>query len=497
MLSADPLAGQRTQGGRVATFIETFTTLGGSYLGQPFRLLPFQRDVLDDIYRVDAAGRRLRRTYLLGLPRKSGKSQLGAAVALYHLIADRSDSAPLVISAAGDRAQARLVFGEAARMVRGHPDLAAACRVYRDVIECSLSGGTYRVVSADHGLAQGYGPSMVVFDEYHVFGDDRLYTALQMGSGARRQPLTLVISTAGHDLDGPLGRLYSYGLTVKGHRRNGGPHDGEVDDHAFGMTWWGPEPGESVDPDDADTWQRFNPAWDILNHEEMAAARRVTHESQFIRYRLNGWTSTAESWLPHGAWDKLTDKGRPFRPVDELVVGFDGAWKGDSTALVGVRLADMHMQVLGCWEAPVGDPHWRVPAADVLARIREVCDVYTVRELCADPYRWEETLRSVAESGVAPVVEFPTNSIARMVPATQQLYDAVMDGTVTHDGDARLARHIGNAVAKSDARGVRISKEYKSSRAHIDLAVAAVIAHHRARAWRADETPSESALLVL
>jgi Terminase large subunit, endonuclease domain len=61
-------------------------------------------------------------------------------------------------------------------------------------------------------------------------------------------------------------------------------------------------------------------------------------------------------------------------------------------------------------------------------------------------------------------------------------YEAVTNGAVTHDGDKRLARHVANAVLRVDSRGSRLQKEHKASRRRIDLAVAAVMAHDRARA---------------
>jgi phage terminase large subunit-like protein len=69
-----------------------------------------------------------------------------------------------------------------------------------------------------------------------------------------------------------------------------------------------------------------------------------------------------------------------------------------------------------------------------------------------------------------------------MTPSTTSLYEAVTNRTVTHSGDARLAKHVANCVLKADSRGTRLVKEHKHSRRHIDLAVAAVMAHDRARA---------------
>lgn len=500
-LARSPLDSFPTAGPRVARFIETFCTLGASYLGQPFRLLPYQRALLDDIYRLDpVTRRRLRRTYLLGLPRKNGKSQIGAALALYHLIADKADSAPLVLSVAGDRKQARLVFDEARRMVLSNPDLKAACTVYRDVIRCHRNGGEYRVLSADAGLAQGYNPSCVIVDEYHVHKTDELFTAVTNGSGTRNEPLFIVISTAGFDMESPLGHLYSQGLRVSGHRLNGVPYSGELDDSSFGMEWWGPEPGEVVDWEDPGVWERFNPSWAIMNPEDFRAVARIMHESQFRRYRLNEWTSAEQAWLPFGLWESRDYRKVPGRtllaPDDEVVLGFDGAWKHDSTALVATRIRDLHSEPIKFWEkTPGAGDDWRTPQKDVEQTIRDATRAYRVREIAADPYRWEQSLTMLAEEGL-PVLEFPTNSVERAVKATTALYDVLVNGPFTHNGDAILARHVGNAILKEDARGGRITKDYKSSSRHIDGAIALMVAVYRAQMWR-EEAIAESQLIIL
>lgn len=485
-----------SNGSRVARFIEEFLTLGGSYLGQPFRLLQWQRDTLDDIYALTEDGRRARRMYVLGVPRKNGKSQLGAAIALYHLIADTKDQAPQVISAAGDRKQARLVFDEARRMVLSSPELSAVCTVHRDTITCSRNQGTYRAVSADAGLQQGLNPSMVVFDELHVFKNSDLLDALTLGSATRNEPLFLIISTAGYNLDSPLGRLYEKGLRTDGHRLNGVRQSGEEHDPAFGMTWYGPEPGEEIDPSNESIWERCNPSWPLLNLEEFRAAFRTTHESAFTRYRLNGWTTSENAWLPHGAWTKLHKPDYVIGPKAPVVLGFDGAWKGDSTGLIAVELGTFHIERLGLWEAPPNEPDWRTPAHEVEEYIREACDRFAVRELVADPWRFEQSLLKLMEEGI-PVVEYPTNSVQRMIPATAQFYEAVMEGDLSHDGDPALGRHLANAVLKEDSRGGRITKEHRSSRRHIDLAVAAVIGHHRARLFTEEEAPADPQILIL
>ena len=442
---------------------EAESLLGGSFYGQPFEVLPFQRDVIEDIYRLDDEGKRLHRTYLLGLPRKNAKTTLAAALGVFHLIADDADAAPVAIAAAGDRQQARLVFDEVRR-----------------------NGGTFRVVSADAGLQQGLNPSFVVIDEYHVHKSTELFDALTLGSATRSQPLAIVISTAGYDLESPLGRLWRYGTKVK---------NGEVDDPSFGMTWWGPADNEEYDAHDPEVWARFNPAWShFMNRDEFASAHRRTAEAPFTRYRLNGWTKVENSWLPAGVFEALASDRR-LEPGERVVLGFDGSYSGDSTALVACTVDEpRHLEIVGLWEKPDDQSAmgWRTPVHEVYAEIVEAFDRFNV----VDPWRFEQSLASLADEGY-PVVEFPTGSVQRMTQATIAMYEAIVDERLSHNGDPALVRHFGNAILREDARGSRITKTSKASVRKIDLAVASLIAYHRAAVWREVEAPAEPQLLVL
>ena len=480
-----------TQGEHVIRFLEEFITLGGSFHGEPFKVLPFQRDVIEDIYRLDDDGKRQHRTYLLGLPRKNAKTTLAAALGVYHLIADTADKAPVAIAAAGDRQQARLVFDEVRRMCQSNEDLASVTTVYRNEVRSSRNGGTFRVVSADAGLQQGLNPTFVVIDEYHVHKNAELFDALTLGSATRSQPLTLVISTAGYELESPLGRLYRFGKKVK---------SGEVVDPSFGMTWWGPDDNEEYDPHDPKVWERFNPAFnDFMNLEEFESAHRRTAEAPFIRYRLNGWTKAESAWLPAGVFENLSTDRR-LEPGERIVLGFDGAWASDSTALVACTIDEpRHLEVVGVWEKP-DDQHamgWRTPIHEVTDAIAAAFEKFNVVELTADPWRWELVLQDLSDEGF-PVTESPTTQTRRMVPATQAIYDAIQDGTLSHSGDPALVRHFRNCVLKEDARGgARLTKNHRGSTKKIDLAIASVIAHHRACSWREELVPTEPQLLIL
>ncbi|MGY5131267.1 terminase large subunit domain-containing protein [Streptomyces nigrescens] len=476
-----------SEGYRVCKWIETFCYLTGSFAGQPFKLLPWQKELLVDAYRLvdDGTGtaKRKHRMAVVCIARKNGKSTIAAAIMLYHLVADRADSQRQIIAAANDRNQARMVFDAAKQMVNASPKLAAVCDVQRDIIR--FKDNTYRVVSADAGRQQGLNPSAVSLDEYAFSKNADLFDALTLGSAARNQPITWVVSTAGPDPDGPFALLCETGERV---------NSGEANDPTLFYRSWGPRIGDTVDHLDPEIWKACNPSFEILNEEDFRAASQRSTEASFRIYRLSQFVRGASTWLPHGLWDSL-GRESTLEPREAVVLGFDGSWKGDSTALVACRVSDLRVFVLGHWEAPADDIHWRVPMADVRAALHEALATYSVRNLVADPYRWEETLDNLEAEG-HPVEAFPTNSLKRMIPATQSVYDACRDGRMTHDGNPALARHVGNAVLREDKNGARVTKEYAASRRKIDLAIAMILAVHGAVMYREDNGITDSVILT-
>lgn len=365
---------------------------------------------------------------------------------------------------AASRDQARIVFNVARAMVEASPMLAKECRPYRSVIEHKESGSIYRTLSADAGLAHGYNPVAAIVDELHVHPNGELYEAMKTSMGAREQPILISITTAGFDPTS-----FCYKMFEKA--RLG-------DDPKLFFRWW--QAPDGCDLDDKTGWRVANPAsWITDEYLTDQLVSPGLSENGFRRLHLNQWTESVEAWFPFGLWEtRAVD--RRLEPGESVALGFDGSANGDSTGLVAVT-PDGFVQVVGVWEKPANDDgSWRVPIAEVEATIVEACRTYQVFEITADPYRWARSLQILAAEGL-PVVEFP-QSIQRMAPATSGFHDAVIDGSLTHDGDPRLARHIANCVLKADTRGSRIMKEAKTSPRKIDLAVCAVMALERARA---------------
>jgi phage terminase large subunit-like protein len=396
------------------------------------------------------------------MPRKNGKSAIGSGLALYGLFDQMGAE---VYSCAGDKDQARIVFKEAKKAVEADPELAQYCRTYRDAIEVPEMGSVYRVLSAEAYTKEGLNPSLVLFDEVHVQPNDELWNVMLLGSGTRRNPLVLGITTAGVKVTSTGQPSLCYRLWEKG--RAG-------EDPAFFFRWYAAPDG--ADYRDREVWRAANPAFDdYLFAEDFETVIRTVHENEFRTKRLNQWVSSTMAWLPYGTWDGIAKK-REFDPAEPFAAFLDGSWSNDSTGLVTCTLKDWHLSVQGHWKPDPTLGH--IDMGLVEKRIREVLAMPGCRGLAFDPAFLADLFsRLEAELNVGDrerIVAWPTNSLARMVPACQEFYKCVIEGSVTHDGDQRLAEHVGNAVLKEDRYGPRIVKEAKGSPRKIDLAVCAV-----------------------
>ena len=471
----------RGDGPEVSGFIEgmcrvTKDSIGGR-AGDLIEMRRWQHRTTGMVYARRADGRRRHRTAVVGLPRKNGKSTKGSGYALHGLVLG-GDGAE-VYSCATDKDQARIVFGTARRMVELDPELSAVIRCYRDALEHPASGSVYRCLSSEAFTKEGLNPTTVVYDEPHAAPDRELYDVMSLAMGARSDPLMILISTAGVKSDRSGKDSMFYGLFQYGQR----VASGEVDDPSFFMAWWGAPAG--ADHRDPAVWRAANPGYeDIVNGEDFASAVLRTPENEFRTKRLNQWVSSAQAWLPAGAWDECADEARKIPDRARVVLGFDGSKTGDNTGIVVVTAEERpHVGVAGLWERPQEAQEWRVPRAEVKDALRACCRRWDVLEIAWDPYLWLDAAEELLDEGL-PVVEFPQNQ-SRMAPATQRFFELVTTKGLTQSGDRRLGRHLANTVLKSDSRGSRIVKESPHSPRKIDLAVGAVMAVDRAAFWAA------------
>jgi len=457
----------------------------GGFAGEPMVMRPWQSDMIRRLLARKANGRLKHRQALIGVPRKNGKSALGAGIALYGLAFGPRGGE--VFSCAADKEQARIVFGTAKKMIELEPQFSGMFKTYRDAIELPATGSVYRVLSAEAFTKEGLNPHLVLFDEVHAQPSRELWDVMALATGARLEPLIVGITTAGVKSDSSGGDSLCYGMYQYGQR----VAFGELDDPSFYFEWWGaPQDSEHTN---AEIWAMANPGYgDIVSADDFSSAVLRTPEAEFRTKRLNQWVSTAQTWLPAGVWDACEDDEVSIPDGAEVVLGFDGSFNNDSTALtvcaVPTKSTVPHLDVVELWEKPSGaSQDWAVPVFDVEEAIRQACRKWQVREIVCDPYRWTRTYQILESEGL-PVVEFP-QSPQRMIPATTRFYEAVLNRTITHSGDKRLARHLSNCVIRTDQRGSRLSKDAKGSPRKIDAAIAAVMALERA--CQEPERPAE------
>jgi phage terminase large subunit-like protein len=439
----------------------------GHGAGQPFRLRDFQSEIICGAFAPGV------RTGLVSMPRANGKTMLAAALAVAELWVGPPSAEALVV--ASDQRQANITLRYARRMIELNPILAERCHIFADRLYVPETDSLLLPLPAEPGALHGHDPSPLVVDELHVVTED-VWTAVTSAAGKRPESLTLAISTPATTPDCVMWSLVEHG-------RAG-------DDPAFYFEEYGAPEGCAAD--DRDAWRIANPALacdaPFLAEDGVEAVRRTLREPVFRQLRLGQWVTGAESWLPWGVWADCADPSRVVADRERVVLAFDGSASGDSTALVGSTIdGGPHLFVVGLWENP-GDPRWRVSREEVDHAVAVAFDRWDVAELACDPWGWRSEIEQWAKRhGESRVLEWNTANGQRMASATDRLYQAATAGSVTHDGDPRLAAHIAHCVAKSTPMGDLVSKDKRGSPRKIDAAVAAIVAVDRA-AWHAEHS---------
>jgi phage terminase large subunit-like protein len=429
----------------------------GQGAGEPFTLRPFQREIVRGAFAPGI------RTALVSVPRANGKTMMAAALGIAEMFVGAPSAE--VLAVASDQRQSMITLKYARRMVELNPVLAERVQVYADRLYLPENDAVLLPLPAEAGALHGHDPSLQIVDELHVV-TEQVWEAVTSVAGKRPESLTLAISTPAASPDSVMWRLVEHG-------RCG-------DDPAFYFREYAAPEGCLAG--DRKAWRTANPALackqPFLSEDGIEAVRRTISEARFRQLRLGQWVTGVEAWIPWGAWDACA-VDRTVQPRERVVLAFDGSASGDSTALVGCTL-DGFLWVEGLWENP-GDPRWRVPREDVARAVDVAFTKYDVVELACDPWGWRSEIEDWAKRhGERRVVEWNTAHAARMAPATDRLYQAVVTKTVAHDGDPRMSAHIAHCIAKRTPAGDLVSKDKRGSPRKIDAAVAAIVAFDRA-----------------
>jgi phage terminase large subunit-like protein len=491
---------------RCIRFIEKYLRhTKGRFAGQPFILTVWQKEIVRKIFgTVGEDGFRVYRVVYVEIPRKNGKSELAAAIALFLLFADQEPGAE-VYSCAADRNQAAIVFEVAADMVRRNRVLERRCKIIDStkrirVKRGAAAGSIYRVLSADGPRQHGLNPSGVIFDEVHTQSKRALWEAVTSGSDARTQPLTFAITTAGIPGESPLWEE----LAEKARKIDAGL---QTDPSFCHFIYAAPPDADWTDPA---VWKTCNPALgDFLSEKAVkvaceSAKASPSEENTFRRLRLNQVVKTETRFIPLALWDaaKITDI--PDLAGRACYGGLDLSARYDLTAWVLAFPLDDGRIFL--------KPRFWVPAGGLKARPEEQrrqyqewirtgamettpgetveydfvekeiladCDKYDVREIAADKMFAAQMLQRLGNAGQT-CIEFGQGMGWYSVP-TKDLLNFLKENRIAHDGHPVLRFCIDCLMVKSDAdeRIMPVKPDRLRTSWRIDGAVASIMAVDR------------------
>jgi phage terminase large subunit-like protein len=449
----------------------------GDYSGQPFALRPWQADPIRRLFgtlRPDGQTRQYRKTFW-ALPRKQGKTEIVSAASLLLLTGGR-DRRPnqRVYTASGDVEQASLIFRAACEMIANDPELASMFTVYHGYkrIDFQSNNSSLKVLSSVPKSKHGLGPTAVLIDEYHVV-DEELVNVLTTGFGARKDPLTWMITTAGHDRSSLCYDEWQYAMRVR-------------DDPALDPTYLpvihAADPGD--DWRDEATWRKAMPALgdfcsvEFIREEYLKATERPRFENTFRQLYLNQWTEQAERWLSVDRWNECGTLDAEDLEGRECYAGLDLGVTGDMSALVLVFPNDLGGVDVRCRFWVPRDGRWRNERHNVeLYRLwerqghltftegeaqdfdqieREILDEndrHPMRLICADRAYASMLLSRLLNNHGLPVKGITQGPVTLNEPMTR-LEQMILDRTIRHARHPVLAWNVGNANARKGPTGL-------------------------------------------
>lgn len=478
----------------------------GRWAGQRFELFPWQRDMISKLFgTVSSDGTRQYQYVYCEIPKKNGKSELAAGIALYLLFADKEPGAE-IYSAAADRDQASIVFNVAAQMVRYSKALSSRCKIVESTKRIvHNNSGVYRVLSAEAFSKHGYNVSGVLFDELHTQPNRDLWDVLTKGAGdARTQPVFFAITTAGFDRHSICWEVHEHARQVR---------DKIIKDRAFLPILYYAD--EGADWTKQKTWEDCNPSMTshfdsgdgILEAKRIKAACRRARdnpleENAFRRLRLNQWVKQESRYIPMAAWDAC---GEPFDPESlygkTCFAGLDLASSVDVAAFVlAFEGDDEVVKLLAYFWVPAENIEKRartdkvpydqwsregflkatpgnvIDYATIRYDINELSKKYEIRGLAFDRWGAVEMSQNLTDDGFT-MIEFG-QGYRSMSPPTKEMLKMVLDGKIRHGGNPVLRWMADNTVVTTDpAENVKPDKSKSTER--IDGVVAAIMALDR------------------
>jgi len=490
-------------GKRVVKFVENYCRhYKGEWAGMPMLLENWQKLIIVEAFGWKRAdGYRLHRTVWLELGRKNGKSALASALAVYLLLADAEPGAE-IYSSATKRDQAKIVFDAAKEIVNQSPALAEYIKVQRGNLSVLRTRSKFEPLSSESNTLDGLNPHGNIIDELHSHRDRMVWDKLITAQASRRQPMNLLITTAGiYDTEQIGFVLHDHAVAIL---------NGQIEDDSWFA--WISAADEGDDPYELTTWEKANPNLGISIYAsflEQRAAEALSQPSSlnsFMRLHLNQWTQQLERWLDMGDWDTCNGEVDLNELEErECYMGLDLSSKLDITALALFfpPLEDESWKLWVRCYIPQESMHdrertehipysmwardgWIVPTeGDVIDYkwiqddIAKLSERFNVQELAYDPWSCQQTALHCRDEIGLNVVPIRQGFMSLSEP-TKEFERLVVSGKLAHGGNPCLAWMANNVTVKHDPAGNIKPDKGKSQRHKIDGIVASIIALARA-----------------
>lgn len=478
-----------TRGKKICAFIEQFCVIPeGAKVGQPMKLLKFQRKFILDVFDNKSGTSRA----YLSVGRKNGKSALIAAIVLAHLVGPEAKQNSQIISGARSREQAALVFKLAEKMVRLSPDLAKIIRIVpsQKMLIGLMMNVEYKAISAEAGTAHGLSPILAILDEVgQVRGpQDSFIEAIETAQGAHDNPLLIAISTqAATD-----GDLFSIWLDDAANA-----NDPRIVSHLYTA----PKDCEIMD---RKAWRAANPAVgefrSLKDIEDFASqAERITAKENSFRWLyLNQRIEAQSPFLSRAEWE--ANSAIPeIEPGQFCFAGLDLSASRDLTALVLVFPRDNGFDVLPQfwlpsdglrdkahaekvpWDLWAEQGHLKtIPGPVIIPEViamavAEAAETYDLQLLAYDRWRINDFKRELDIIGAQIPMQPFGQGWRDMAPAVDKLEQLVAERKLRHGSHPILNMNAAGAVTQSDPAGNRKlhkSKSYSKIDGLVALAMA-------------------------
>jgi phage terminase large subunit-like protein len=502
-------------------FCELLTHSKGEWAGTKLKLQPWQAFIVGNLFgwkRLDGT-RRFRLAYH-ELARKNGKSTFAAAVGLLLAFFSGEPGAE-TYTAATKKDQARIVHEEAIRMVRASASLRKTIRIYRDNLSVQATNSKYVPLGADADTLDGLNPSAVIIDELHAHKTRAMLDVLDTATGARREPLLFIITTAGVGKETVCGQMHDYAVRVL---------EGTVQEDTTFAFVAGLDEGD--DWQNEKCWPKANPNLNVsvklddLRQKCRKAKEMVAAQNSFRRLHLSEWCEQATRAIDLKQWDAgAMIEGHPLDPKtaraemlerlrgQQCRGGLDLGSVSDLTALALLFGDDAAgYDLLPFFWVPLENARLRerrdrvpylawisqgfVRATEgnetdyqvVRKEVNDLASAYGIQELAVDRlFQGVSVCQDLARDGLN-LTSFGQGFFSMAAP-TRRFLELVAAGKIRHGGNPVLRWMAGNAATEEDSAGnLKFSKKKSSEK--IDGLIAAVMALGVSMVGKPVEEPS-------